>query len=60
MILVVGEVDVLQVKLLRKVAIGLHFPFDNVNKLCDEAILLVTNENDLVNFTAVIKIVDSI
>tara|TARA_R110001592_G_C12798966_1_gene716779 strand:+ start:215 stop:649 length:435 start_codon:yes stop_codon:yes gene_type:complete len=60
MILVDGEVDALQVKLLRKVAIGLHFPFDNVDKVCDEAILLVINENDLVNFTAAIKKVNDI
>ncbi len=60
MIVADGEVNELQVILLRKVAIGLHFPVDTVDKLCNEAIQLVIKDNDLVSFTVAIKKVDSI
>lgn len=60
MIVADGEVNELQVILLRKVAIGLNFPVDTVDKLCNEAIQLVIKDNDLVSFTAAIKKVGSI
>ncbi|WP_369048285.1 TerB family tellurite resistance protein [Tenacibaculum sp. UWU-22] len=49
-----------EVALLRKIAIGLHFSNDNVEKVCDEAIHLVMNDNDLDSFISAIKKVDSI
>lgn len=55
MILADGEVDVNEVKLLHKVAVGLHFPVDNVEKICDQAIQLVLKDNDLDSFTLAIK-----
>ncbi|PQJ76815.1 tellurite resistance TerB family protein [Polaribacter glomeratus] len=60
MIVADGEVNELQVVLLRKVAIGLHFPVDTVDKLCNEAIQLVIKDNDLVSFTVAIKKIGSI
>jgi len=50
-----GEVD-----LMKKIATGLSFPLDNVDKVCSEAIHLIMNDNDLENFTAAIKMVNSI
>ncbi|MGG8495879.1 TerB family tellurite resistance protein [Tenacibaculum sp. TC6] len=48
-------VDLQEVGILRKIAVALQFPVDNVEKVCDEAIHLVMNDNDLDNFTAAIK-----
>ncbi|MDX6745546.1 TerB family tellurite resistance protein [Polaribacter sp. PL03] len=60
MILVDGEAKLVEVQLMRKIAVGLHFSVDNAEKVCDEAIHLVTNKNDLTDFIAAIKKVDSI
>jgi hypothetical protein len=43
---------------MRKIAIGLNFSIDNAEKVCDEAIFLVINNNDLNDFIAAIKKVD--
>ncbi len=60
MVLVDGKIDLHEVKLMRKIAIGLHFSEDNTEKVCDEAIHLVMNDNDLEDFIPAIKKVDSI
>jgi uncharacterized tellurite resistance protein B-like protein len=49
-----------EVSLLRRVAIGLGFPHDNAEKVSDEALHLVMNDNDLDDFTEAIKRVNSI
>lgn len=54
------EVNKDEVLLMRKIAVALHIPTDNVEKVCDEAIHLVMNENDLDAFTVAIKKVNSI
>lgn len=60
MILADNEVSKDQILLMRKVAIALSFPSDNVEKVCDEAVHLVMNDNDLEDFTVAIKKVNSI
>jgi len=60
MIFADGNVDKNQVILLQKVAIALSIPLDNVEKVCDEAIHLVMNDNDLEDFTTAVKKVNSI
>ncbi|QOD59780.1 TerB family tellurite resistance protein [Polaribacter haliotis] len=60
MVLADGKTELKEVKLMRKIAVGLHFSPDNAEKVCDEAIHLVMNDNDLEDFTAAIKKVDSI
>ncbi|MDN3618180.1 TerB family tellurite resistance protein [Polaribacter undariae] len=60
MILVDGEAKLTEVQLMRKIAVGLHFSNDNAEKICDEAIHLVLNENDLEDFTKAIKIVNKV
>jgi uncharacterized tellurite resistance protein B-like protein len=59
MILVDGDAKLVEVQLMRKIAIGLNFSIDNAEKICDEAIFLVINKNELKDFTAAIKKVDS-
>ena len=54
------EVDKDEVLLMRKIAVALHIPTDNVEKVCDEAIHLVMNDNDLDAFTVAVKKVNSI
>ncbi|MCF2874819.1 MULTISPECIES: TerB family tellurite resistance protein [unclassified Tenacibaculum] len=54
------HVDKDQVILMQKIAIALHFPTDNVEKVCDEALHLVLNDNDLDDFTNAIKKVNAI
>ncbi|WP_233883230.1 TerB family tellurite resistance protein [Tenacibaculum piscium] len=54
------HIDKKEVSLLQKVAVALHFPNDNVEKVCDEAIFLVMNNNDLEDFTLAIKKVNAI
>lgn len=49
-----------EVNLMKKIATGLSFPLDNVDKVCSEAIHLIMNDNDLEDFTAAIKMVNSI
>lgn len=53
-------VDVEEVKILQKIAVALQFPSDNVEKVCDEAIHLVSNNNDLETFTDAIKKVNAV
>ncbi|WP_299833987.1 TerB family tellurite resistance protein [uncultured Tenacibaculum sp.] len=60
MIFADDDVTKKEVVLLRKVATALTFPLDNVEKVCDEAIHLVMNNNDLEDFTTAIKKVNSI
>lgn len=48
-----------EVSILRKIAVALHFSADNAEKVCDEAIHLVLNDNDLDDFTAAIKNVNA-
>lgn len=60
MVLADGQVDTHEVGLMRKIAVGLHFDGDNTEKVCDEAIHLIINDNDLDDFTTAIKKVDSI
>ncbi|CAM1345744.1 TerB family tellurite resistance protein [Tenacibaculum crassostreae] len=48
-----------EVGILRKIAVALHFSADNAEKVCDEAIHLVLNDNDLDDFTAAIKNVNA-
>ena len=54
------HVDKEQIILMQKTAVALHFPIDNVEKVCDEAIHLVMNNNDLDDFTTAIKRVNAI
>lgn len=60
MIFADGHVDKNQVILLRKTAIALSIPLDNVEKVADEAIHLVMNNNDLDDFTTAIKKVNAV
>ncbi|WP_440120339.1 TerB family tellurite resistance protein [Tenacibaculum sp. Ill] len=48
-----------EVGILRKIAVALHFSAENAEKVCDEAVHLVLNDNDLDNFTAAIKKVNA-
>lgn len=58
MIFADDEVTGAEMIVLRRVAIGLGFPIDNVEKVCDEAVHLTLNENDLEEFTEAIKSVN--
>jgi uncharacterized tellurite resistance protein B-like protein len=49
------EVSVKEVGVLRRICVGLGFPLDNVEKVADEAIHLILNDNDLEAFTKAIK-----
>ena len=49
------EINLDEVKLVRSLAIGLGFPTDNVEKVTDEAIHLIMNNNNLHDFTKAIK-----
>ncbi len=60
MIFADGSVTKDEVGLMQKVAIGLSFSIDNAEKVCDEAVHLVMNDNDLEDFTAAIKRVNKI
>ena len=55
-----GEAKGEEANVLRKICIGLGFPLDNVEKVADEAIHLVLNNNDLEDFTKTIKYVNTI
>ena len=59
MIFADNEVKLDEVKLVRSLAIGLGFPTNNVEKIADEAIHLVMNNNDLDDFSAAIKVVNT-
>lgn len=54
------HVDKEQVTLMKRTAVALQFPTDSVEKICDEAIHLVMNNNDLDDFTTAIKKVNAI
>ena len=60
MVLADSEADKDEILLMRKIAVALHIPTDNAEKVCDEAIHLVMNNNDLDDFTVAIKKVNSI
>ena len=60
MIFADDSIDKNEVSLLRKIAIALQFPVDNAEKVCDEAIHLILNDNDLDDFTSAIKNVNAI
>lgn len=49
-----------EASLLRRISVGLGFPVDNVDKVTDEAIHLVLNNNDLEDFNKAIKYVNRI
>lgn len=49
-----------EAKVLRRVCVGLGFPLDNVEKVADEAIHLILNDNDLEEFSKAIKYVNRI
>ena len=55
-----GEVASNEAKVLRRICVGLGFPVDNVEKVADEAIHLILNDNDLEDFTKAIKYVNRI
>jgi hypothetical protein len=59
MILVDGEAKAAEVSLMRKIAIGLHFSVEKAEKICNEAIELVANKNELNDFIIAIKKIDS-
>jgi uncharacterized tellurite resistance protein B-like protein len=59
MILADGEAKSAEVALMKKIAVGLRFSLENADKVCDEAIQLVLNNNQLNDFIAAIKSVDS-
>lgn len=54
------HIDKKQVTLMQRTAVALQFPLDNIEKVCDEAIHLVMNTNDLEEFTIAIKKVNAI
>lgn len=49
-----------EAKVLRSICVGLGFPLDNVEKVVDETIHLILNNNDLEDFTKAIKYVNRI
>ncbi len=55
-----NEVTNEETGVLRKICIGLGFSLDNIEKVADEAIHLVLNDNDLEDFTKAIKYVNRI
>ena len=55
-----NEVSGDEAKVLRSICVGLGFPLDNVEKVADETIHLILNNNDLEDFTKAIKYVNRI
>ena len=49
------EVSLKEVGVLRRICVGLGFPLNNVEKIADEAIHLVLNDNDIEDFTKAVK-----
>lgn len=49
-----------EAKVLKKICIGLGFPIDNAEKVTDEAIHLILNNNDLEDFSKAIKRVNRV
>lgn len=60
MIFADSEVTGDEAKVMQKVAVGLGFPTDNAEKVVDEAIHLVMNDNDVEDFIKAIKRVNKI
>ena len=50
-----NEVKLNEARIVGRLAIGLGFPVDNAEKITDEAIHLIMNNNDLDDFTRAIK-----
>tara|TARA_B110000971_G_scaffold220136_1_gene262902 strand:+ start:259 stop:747 length:489 start_codon:yes stop_codon:yes gene_type:complete len=59
MILADGEAKAVETSLMRKIAVGLRFSIEKAEKICNKAIELVANKNELNNFIIGIKKVDS-
>jgi hypothetical protein len=59
MILADGEAKAVEISLMRKIAVGLRFSIEKAEKICNKAIELVANKNELNNFIIGIKKVDS-
>jgi uncharacterized tellurite resistance protein B-like protein len=55
-----GEASKDEAKVLKKLVIGLGFPLDNAEKVTNEAIHLILNNNDLEDFSKAIKRVNRI
>lgn len=55
MLLIDGEAHLKEVNLLQKIVVGLHFPIANAEKVCNEAISLLTNKSELDDFIKAIK-----
>jgi uncharacterized tellurite resistance protein B-like protein len=55
-----GEASKEEAGVLKKLVIGLNFPLDNAEKVTNEAIHLVLNNNDLEDFSKAIKRVNRI
>ena len=49
------KIDKKEVSILNKIAVALNFPLQNIEKICDEAIHLVLNDDDLTIFNSAIK-----
>ncbi len=60
MIFADDNIDKDQVLLMHKISTALSIPLDNIEKVCDEAIHLVMNDNDLDTFTEAIKKVNAV
>jgi len=60
MIFADGNVSLEEVKLMQKIAIGLSFPIKNTEKICDEAVHLIMNNNNFDDFKKAIKKVNKI
>lgn len=60
MIFADGKADAIEVQLMRKIAVALNFPIDNAEKVCDEAIHLIMNDNSLEDFSKAIKKVNAV
>ncbi|MDO9276172.1 MAG: TerB family tellurite resistance protein [Lutibacter sp.] len=54
------EVSKEEASVLKKLVIGLNFPLDNAEKVTNEAIHLILNDNDLEDFSKAIKRVNRI
>lgn len=52
------EIKLDEAKIVRKLAVGLGFPVNNVEVITDEAIFLVMNDNSLEDFSKAIKAVN--
>ena len=55
-----NKVSEQEVGVLRRICVGLGFPIDNVEKIADEAIHLILNDNDLEDFTKAVKKVNKL